>query len=110
MESRSPRSKDCLPTGRIHCKRPGWKLTYLNVVTVRLDRSCRLRRCSKKFRTPPINKLAKRWTGISADAERTCASAKRFTKRQPETGGRHEIQIDQQTNLPASEFRRWWRH
>src|ERR1043165_7893316 len=89
---------------RIHYRRPGWKWTCLNVVTVRLDKSCRLRRCSKKFRIPPINKLAKRWTGTSADAEHTCASAKRFIKRPPETGGRHEFQIDQQTNLSASEF------
>src|SRR5437660_1157016 len=42
--------------------------------------------------------------GISVAVERTCEFAKRFTKRRPETGGRHEIQIDQQKNIPASEF------
>src|ERR1041385_8038240 len=89
---------------RIRCKRPGWRLTCLNVVTVRLAKSCQPRPCSKKFRIPPTNKSAKRWTATSVAVEPTCASAKRFIKRQPEPGGRHETNRDQQTNVSASEF------
>src|ERR1041385_3148599 len=61
------------------------------------------------IRTRPTRKLVSRWTAIFAAAERTCASVKQFIRRQPETGGRHENEINQQKILLTSYFgcRRW---
>src|SRR5690349_20869505 len=44
----------------------------------------------------------RRWTAISVAAERICGFAKQSIKPRPAKGGRHESEVDRQTNLFAS--------